>query len=109
MQGACLGVFCGIAQPKYFLESLQALGAQIVASSLLLDHQEITEEQLRAFALLCMEKGATTIVCTEKDWIKLPKSGVSLPLPLEPIKMYLHILAGQEHWDRLINNIKDRI
>lgn len=98
-QGARWGVFCGIAQPQYFLEDLRALGVEIVEALKLLDHEPISLPQLKKFVTECAAKGATKIVCTEKDAVKWPQGIEELALPVEAIPMHLKIVAGQEHWD----------
>ncbi len=103
-----LSAFCGIGKPKYFYETLKGLGSDVVETLNLLDHQPIQEEQLISFAKSSYLKGAELVVCTEKDWVKLPFYKM-LPLPIVPVKVRLKIIAGQEHWDRAVEKMKHMV
>ena len=105
--GQRVGAFCGIGKPDYFFDALKKAGAEIVATRRLLDHQMFPLEELNAFAIGCKKKGANRVVCTQKDWVKVKE--VSCELPIEPIGMWLNILAGKEHWDLTIEKIKQKM
>ncbi len=107
LQGRRIGVFCGIGKPYYFFDALKRSGAQVAATCALLDHRGFPQKKLQAFIRACKEKGATSIVCTEKDWVKLLSN--EMELPIYPIAMRLSIVAGKEHWDSVIDKIKQRI
>ncbi len=111
LQGCCIGVFCGIGKPHYFIDSLKSQGAELVDTCILLDHQGISLEKLDEFVEKCSEKGAEWIACTEKDWVKLQQLEIEqrLKLPVFPVRVRLKILAGQEHWDSIIERIKQKI
>lgn len=113
LQGRRVGAFCGIGKPHYFFEALNRTGAEIVAHCALLDHQSFPIGQLEAFADTCAEQGATDIVCTEKDWVKLEPEAISHLLErgiqIHPIAMRLEIIAGGEHWDSIIEKIKQKM
>lgn len=111
LQASRIGIFCGIGKPHYFVDSLKRQGADVVDTCIMLDHQGISLENLEVFVQSCAEKGAEWIACTEKDWVKLQEQELKLrlKLPVFPMKMHLKILAGQEHWDRIIERIKLKI
>ncbi|MBS0654093.1 MAG: tetraacyldisaccharide 4'-kinase, partial [Verrucomicrobia bacterium] len=109
LQGHRIGAFCGIGKPQYFFNALKRAGAEIVATCALLDHQGFPREKLQAFVTACREKGAASIVCTEKDWVKLQPSEMEHGIPIRPIAMRLNIIAGKEHWDSAIDKIKQKI
>ena len=102
------GVYCGIGRPERFIDALRALEVDIVDTLVLLDHRKPEEGQLRRFVDVCQKKGADLILCTMKDYVKLPLK-FCCALPLFPVKMKLQISSGKEHWDTLIKNIADRI
>lgn len=108
-RGERWGVFCGIAQPQYFLEDIRSCGVKIVGVEILLDHEPVELPLLKQFMKRCASQGATKIVCTEKDAVKWPRGIEQLPLPVEAIPMHLKIIAGQEHWDQWIRSVKERL
>jgi hypothetical protein len=63
--------------------------------------------QLATFAASCRAKGAEVLLCTEKDFVKL--DGEPVGLDIVPVAVALRIVAGQEHWEHLIENILDRV
>jgi tetraacyldisaccharide 4'-kinase len=103
-----VGVFCGIGSPERFLETIRALDAHIVDTLFLLDHCAPGLEQLRRFIDGCQKKGATRILCTEKDAVKLSASFEGA-LPILPVKVQLEISCGQQHWDACLARIADQI
>jgi len=103
-----VGVFCGIGRPERFIENLRALNVDIADTLFLLDHHSPPEEQLLRFIDQCQKKGAESILCTTKDWVKLAPS-FQAALPILPVKMQLEISCGQTHWDAFITHIADHI
>lgn len=113
LKGRLIGAFCGIGRPDYFFDALQQAGAQIVFKRALLDHEGFTEGELDAFAGACQERGALDLVCTEKDWVKLSPAGIDrlaqVGVKVFPIAVRLEMVAGQEHWDQILEKIKQKI
>jgi tetraacyldisaccharide-1-P 4'-kinase len=72
------------------------------------DHVAPRQQELEAFAATCKERGADLLLCTEKDWVKLPVENNKY-LPIIPVKVRLQIIAGQEHWDKTIQSIQEKI
>ena len=103
-----VGVFCGIGQPARFLQTARDLNQEIVDTLILKDHEPLLESDLRKFADICIAKGASALLCTEKDFIKL-SSHESLKLDILPVEIALKVTEGREHWEKLIDNILDRI
>jgi tetraacyldisaccharide 4'-kinase len=103
-----VGVFCGIGTPARFLQTVRDLKSEIVDTLILKDHESLQSGQLQKFAENCREKGAEALLCTEKDDVKLFPNP-SLCLKIKPIEIQLKIIGGKEHWEKLIENILDRI
>ncbi len=102
-----VGVFCGIGKPAYFLQTVRDLKSEIIDTLILDDHGSLRQDQLEAFAKNCLEKGARAILCTEKDYVKLPQQQIEkLPLEIFPVAIEMKIIFGKEDWDRLIEKIK---
>lgn len=66
-----VGLFCGIGQPKHFLQTARDLKSQIVDTLILKDHESLQAGQLEKFAINCQKLGAEILLCTEKDYVKL--------------------------------------
>jgi tetraacyldisaccharide 4'-kinase len=96
-----VGVFCGIGRPERFIDTLRACDADIVDTLFLLDHHAPKIEQLRQFIDRCQKKGASHILCTVKDAVKLPAC-FQVALPIFAVKMQLEISCGRAHWDAFL-------
>lgn len=108
LERTSIGYFCGIAKPEGFKKTLLDLGARICSEWILADHEPIKKEQLMAFASRCKSLNAKAVVCTEKDFIKLPKN-LDLDLPLLFVEMELKIANGLKEWEMLVEKIGQRI
>ncbi len=74
LKGRKIGAWAGIARPEAFFETLRGLGAEIVVSLPLKDHQPIDEASLNMLSRAALENGADLLVTTEKDAVKLAKN-----------------------------------
>ncbi|MDA0354265.1 MAG: tetraacyldisaccharide 4'-kinase [Paracoccaceae bacterium] len=82
-QGARVMAFAGIGHPEKFFTSLRDVGANIIDSQALDDHQPLTESLM--VRLSARAKAASAqLVTTEKDAVRLPKAwqGQVLTLPV---------------------------
>ncbi|HSX25710.1 MAG TPA: tetraacyldisaccharide 4'-kinase [Chlamydiales bacterium] len=105
IRGWRVGLFCGIAKPDRFKKTVVDLGAEVVAQWILADHEPADLERLHAF---CKGLDVRALVCTEKDFVKLPK-GIAFPLPIFFLEMGMEIVAGQKEWEKLIEKIDQKI
>jgi tetraacyldisaccharide 4'-kinase len=105
--GKKIAYFCGIGRPERFEETLLSLGATIVAKYQLRDHAAISSKQLAQFCKEAKGQGAETVVCTQKDFVKLPQ--ISLELPLQVVQAEAMVVGGKEAWDRLLKSITQKI
>lgn len=101
-KGSKVGAFCAIGNPGSFFADLKdQLNVDIVHRLELADHQKPTDMQLKEFALESAKRGATTLVCTEKDFVKLsPK--LSLEIPITFAKAKLEIVFEKENYDHFL-------
>lgn len=103
-KGKKVALFCAIANPERFVREVQVAGAQIVVSFLKPDHDFFSIEELEELA---QKSKADMLVCTEKDFVKLPYVKTSIPLVSIPLE--LSIREGEQHWNTLIDQIKAQV
>jgi tetraacyldisaccharide 4'-kinase len=106
IRGMSLGLFCGIAKPEKFKKTVADLGGKTVLEWILADHEPVNEKKLASFTDQCKALGATTLITTEKDFIKLPKG---LDLPILFLEIELEIVSGEELWEKLVEKIDRKI
>ncbi len=95
-----VGAVCAIAQPRRFLQTLSESGAEIVDHWFLPDHDRFDPSDLEMFIKKCRLSGATDLVCTEKDRVKLPPD-----FPILYLEMELQIISGEADWQILLKKI----
>lgn len=103
-----VGIFCGIAQPEHFYNTIKQQGAHIVAHHVFPDHHDFDNQDLVVFSQKCRSEGAEILVCTEKDRVKLTNPS-SLELPVVWLQMDLTIIAGKNHWQAFITHAKNKV
>lgn len=105
LQARKVGVFCAIAHPDSFLETVEKLGAETVAHKFISDHSTLTHDELVEFCEYSKAKDAEWILCTEKDFVKLDKTAIT-DLPIAWVKMRLAIVEGESHWKNFTEKAK---
>jgi tetraacyldisaccharide 4'-kinase len=100
-----IGIFCGIAHPDYFKETITKQGAHIVETYFIADHMDYDFNELANFAQKCKTKDAELIICTEKDRVKLVES-LQLALPIAWVQMRLIFVEGEFLWKAFIGRAK---
>lgn len=105
LDGKKIGIFCGIAHPEYFYNTIVHHGGVIIDSAYAADHRSFDGRVLREFAAACRAAGAEMLVCTEKDKVKIIDCK-DMPLPIVWVQMKLSIVEGFDDWQTFVNNIK---
>ena len=105
---AKVGVFCGISKPHHFIHAVLSVGKTIVDSLILPDHVAPSISCLEKFAISCKSQGANAIVCTEKDFVKLP-SNLVLEIPIIVLQMRSEVAEGKKDWDTCIEKILRKV
>ncbi|MCP5505367.1 MAG: tetraacyldisaccharide 4'-kinase [Chlamydiales bacterium] len=103
-----IGVFCGLGKPESFFSTLSEVGGEIREKWILPDHIGPTEAELAHFAEKCIERGCDILVCSEKDWVKLPPHG-DLPLRIGKLTAELQVVTGKEAYQDLLGAIQKRM
>ncbi len=62
--------FCGIGNPQAFFDSLSQSGLKVSGTQVFDDHHVYTEADIRPIIEQAGDRGADTILCTQKDWSK---------------------------------------
>lgn len=100
-------IFCGIANPERFKQTISATIGTIVYCRFYPDHHLFNPEQIIALCHEAKEKGADLLVCTEKDKVKLKElSSLLTPIPLVWMKMGMQITHGQKHWEEFLKKVR---
>jgi tetraacyldisaccharide 4'-kinase len=102
-----VAAFCGIARPEQFFAGLESAGLQLAVRKAFPDHHSYTApevEQLRADASAV---GASAIITTEKDSLRLGKLAAAFTeaLTLETARLRIEI----EHEDEAIEWLLQRL
>lgn len=105
LEGKRIAIFCGIAHPKYFKNSIEKEGGTIVAETYARDHESFKISALEAFALQAQKMNADFLLCTEKDRVKL-SAPMKLSLPLAWLQVELKVVAGTTTWNKFIQKAK---
>jgi len=102
-----VAAFCGIARPEQFFAGLEAAGLRLAARSAFSDHHRYTSIDLDHLAVTARAAGATALVTTEKDLVRLGKLASTLPesLPLKTARLIIEIEGQTAAIDWLINRL----
>lgn len=102
-----VGAFCAIAQPQRWINMLEEKGITVVDALFYSDHASITEKKLRAFWSEAKAKGASHLVLTEKDGVKI-SSSLKKELPIVEVPLKLNITYNAPAWEEMIEKIGDK-
>lgn len=102
LSGKKVGLFCGIASPKRFTKTVESLGAKVIETHFVADHEAFNLAHLKEFATECQQKGASLLVCTEKDWARLGTLP-DLSLPVYTVRAELKVTGSKKSWDQLLD------
>lgn len=95
-----VAAFCGIARPEQFFAGLEAAGLRLAAQTPFPDHHRYTERDLAGLASRARAAGATALLTTQKDQIRL--GSIPLRLPLETARLSIEIDHPDEALDDLL-------
>lgn len=101
LRGCALAACSAINDNRGFARSLEKLGAHVVAQIARRDHHAWRENEVREFAQNALAKGATQIVTTAKDMVKLQAEWCA-PLPLRILEIALQIDDEATLWRQIV-------
>jgi tetraacyldisaccharide 4'-kinase len=96
--------FCGIGNPAGFRHTLAAADCEPVAWREFPDHHAYTASDQAEIVEVVKSANADTIVCTQKDLVKLPQHELG-GLPLWAVAIEMKFLCGQEALERLLDEV----
>ena len=62
---------CAIGNPESFIQNAKTAGAQIAGQVFFPDHHRFTRADIESIVALAKSKGATKVICTHKDLVKI--------------------------------------
>jgi len=102
-----VAAFCGIARPEQFFAGLEAAGLHLAARAAFPDHHRYTAHDLDRLISAARAAGATALITTEKDRVRLGKLPSTFPqsMPLRTAHLRIEIEDQAAAIDWLINRL----
>jgi tetraacyldisaccharide 4'-kinase len=104
LQGLRAGSLSAIASPESFEQGLRKLGVSLELTQSFADHHRYSKSELTRFLKRCSRRGVSCILTTEKDAVRMPRL-LNQELPILYLRIEIEILKGQEHWNRMLDQI----
>jgi len=104
LKGKKIGCFCAIAAPDSFEGFLRKLGAEIVYRERFLDHHRFTGEELDEVFENAKNSGASLVVTTEKDAVRISQD-YHPSLLFYYTRLEIEILSGIEDFSAAVEKI----
>ena len=101
IKGERVAIFCGIGNPERFKNTVESLGANVVLSLYLGDHEAIGKKRLEQFYEQSRFLNVKYLICTEKDEVKLPPND----LPIYSVRIETKV----DGLEKLIATIEERL
>ena len=100
-----VAAFCGIARPEQFFAGLETAGQRIAARVAFPDHHRFTPADVDRLVTTAKKAGATALITTEKDLVRLGKLASAFPesLPLKTAHLRIEIEHESEAIDWLVD------
>jgi tetraacyldisaccharide 4'-kinase len=85
--------FCGIARPEQFFAGLENAGLHLGARIAFPDHHRYTVADMKNLVARAERAGATALMTTEKDTVRLGALAAAIPeaLPLKTVSLQVEI------------------
>ncbi len=100
--------FCGIGNPAGFRHTLETCGYTVAGWQEFPDHHNYSRGDIEALIAWASElqatDGASAIVCTHKDLVKIQSAALG-PLPLLAVAIGMEVLAGQSAFEAELQRI----
>jgi len=97
----------GLARPDSFRRTVRALGLEIVDEALFPDHHRFSRRELDALLARLARRGATHLLCTEKDAVRLPPEMARDPRVLA-VRVDVELVEGDERIESWLDRLAPR-
>ena len=104
LRGARVFAVSGIASPRSFETSLEDFGAVLVGRSHFADHHRYSKREIDSIVQEAAALGATLIVTTEKDAVRMPCPD-DLSIPILYLRIEIRFNKGLEEFERCVGLI----
>jgi tetraacyldisaccharide 4'-kinase len=106
-----VAAFCGIARPDQFFQGLESAGVKLALRTAFPDHHTYTAADLARIESAARAAGATTLLTTEKDRIRLGALAAEVPasLSLQTVSLRIEIDNEEATVDWLLARIEGRL
>jgi len=104
LQGLKAAALSAIASPESFEQGLRRLGVSLELTQSFADHHRYSKRELDRFIKRCTRRGISCIITTEKDAVRMPHL-LNQEIPIHYLRIEIEIIKGQEHWDRMLNQL----
>ncbi|MGB6691710.1 MAG: tetraacyldisaccharide 4'-kinase [Terracidiphilus sp.] len=91
-----LAAFCGIARPQQFFRGLESAGLSLVSRTAFPDHHRYTAGDFKRIAATAKAAGATALITTEKDKVRLEQLAALIPMSLPLLTARLDVEIEDE-------------
>jgi tetraacyldisaccharide 4'-kinase len=92
------GAFCGIARPGQFFEGLEAASVRLAARVAFPDHHNYSARDLERVVSQARAAGATALLTTEKDRVRLGANAAKLPIKTVQLRIEIEDEGAALHW-----------
>jgi tetraacyldisaccharide 4'-kinase len=102
-----VAAFCGIARPEQFFAGLEAAGLGLASRTAFPDHHRYTARDLDGLLSKAREAGATALITTEKDMVRMGKLVTSFAeiISLVTVRLWIEIENQQAALDWLTDQL----
>ena len=98
---ASVAAFCALGNPRSFYEHLRRSGYELVLEKSFPDHHVYSQDELDSIVRAAKASGATSLVTTAKDAVKLRTLSFSMPCYVLEIEMWIE---NEDELARLVIN-----
>ena len=96
-------VFCAIGNPLAFEHTAAGVCREIVGSCAFDDHHVFGPDELARVERLARQSGADCLLVTQKDRVKLHRTGYNWDTPVHSVEVRMGYLTGASTLDRLVS------
>jgi tetraacyldisaccharide 4'-kinase len=100
-----VSAFCGIARPDQFFQGLESAGVKLASRTAFADHHNYTVADLARVDSAARSAGATALLTTEKDRVRVSALPASLPIQTVPLRTEIENEKAAIDW--LIHSLRD--